>query len=682
LDATVQDIRVNENTGVRELGVHYNGWPERWDEYISVESCRISLFRTKTKNCGNAGRVQQGICIAASDGTRDVGLERFEDVWNEVRRVYSDVKTLIDGRSGGRGGRWEEEKEKDVEEEKEDAEEEKEEEKEEEEEGKEDETVVDNDGEYDDEEEDEETDDFDISIQNARDSMDQSHTNTLPSLPWLPYHTSNNSAPPPLELATVLDRLGHVLIDTARAMRGIEENNIMDAEIQAENDAEIEEVVEDEVVDDDDDDNDDDDDAATDDDALKKNDIPVENTVEDANDDIDDNASTASSTSSYDLFSPPNPPNSNANIPSSSMLYGNNLNNANAAQDLTGLINTQPPQASLLSSLLTTPSASGLLASYLLLGGGGEGTDIRIHAIVTSRIDRLANQAGAAASAAAAEETEQPRSSERRWPPIIGRRGEDDIEVVHDEFDDASNEEQEGLYDGSPVGSPITRMMLRRGDRDRSGENDVSNDVSNDNGTNYFFAGGDERYSDDPVEEFGESAVEEVVDEDLSDDEDKKMPARRIDGEDSEEKMSRAEERDAGGGGGGGGGGGEGGMLINPPVCERVVAPRLLGSVGGGGSSAGEGYAIAAAGSRGVSEQQFDYASKKKRAASGGAAGYAAAGSSAAPEMEGGKEKSVDKKEAKGKSVGILAKLFKRTLGRKEGGTSSAAKGGSAKRKS
>ncbi len=49
LEATVMDIRYPEDgDGPSELLIHYNGWPEQWDEWIPCNSVRLAPFCTRT----------------------------------------------------------------------------------------------------------------------------------------------------------------------------------------------------------------------------------------------------------------------------------------------------------------------------------------------------------------------------------------------------------------------------------------------------------------------------------------------------------------------------------------------------------------------------------------------------------------------------------------------------------
>lgn len=50
LEATVIDI----NEEQRQVLIHYNGWPIRWDEWISFDSQRIAPFRTRTHHALNS----------------------------------------------------------------------------------------------------------------------------------------------------------------------------------------------------------------------------------------------------------------------------------------------------------------------------------------------------------------------------------------------------------------------------------------------------------------------------------------------------------------------------------------------------------------------------------------------------------------------------------------------------
>ena len=44
LEAEVLDVDKNN----KRILVHYNGWGSRWDEWLSMNSDRISIFRSKT----------------------------------------------------------------------------------------------------------------------------------------------------------------------------------------------------------------------------------------------------------------------------------------------------------------------------------------------------------------------------------------------------------------------------------------------------------------------------------------------------------------------------------------------------------------------------------------------------------------------------------------------------------
>lgn len=52
LEATILDI--NEPDG--QVYVHYNGWPSRWDEWISVDSARLAPFRSRTRHVPNSNQ--------------------------------------------------------------------------------------------------------------------------------------------------------------------------------------------------------------------------------------------------------------------------------------------------------------------------------------------------------------------------------------------------------------------------------------------------------------------------------------------------------------------------------------------------------------------------------------------------------------------------------------------------
>lgn len=50
LEATVMDINYDENI----LFIHYNGWPVRWDEWLSLDSSRLAPFRSRTVHSANS----------------------------------------------------------------------------------------------------------------------------------------------------------------------------------------------------------------------------------------------------------------------------------------------------------------------------------------------------------------------------------------------------------------------------------------------------------------------------------------------------------------------------------------------------------------------------------------------------------------------------------------------------
>lgn len=52
LEATVMEVDLSG----RRIFVHYNGWPQRWDEWLPFESARVAPFRSMTRHTTTSGR--------------------------------------------------------------------------------------------------------------------------------------------------------------------------------------------------------------------------------------------------------------------------------------------------------------------------------------------------------------------------------------------------------------------------------------------------------------------------------------------------------------------------------------------------------------------------------------------------------------------------------------------------
>lgn len=89
LEATVMDINETE----RKIFVHYNGWPTRWDEWLSFSSSRLAPFRTRTANTTvvqSSPAPQHSVVHAPATGADDVRI-----LIPELSRLISNIQPVL-----------------------------------------------------------------------------------------------------------------------------------------------------------------------------------------------------------------------------------------------------------------------------------------------------------------------------------------------------------------------------------------------------------------------------------------------------------------------------------------------------------------------------------------------------------------------------------------------------------
>ncbi|CAM9650484.1 unnamed protein product, partial [Ectocarpus sp. 13 AM-2016] len=93
LEATVMDMT---SSGSR-LQIHYNGWPPRWDEWLSWDSPRIAPFRTRTQHLPQAQHVSPAPVSAVRNAPRTGPLvDDVRVVMPEVSRVLQEIVPMVD----------------------------------------------------------------------------------------------------------------------------------------------------------------------------------------------------------------------------------------------------------------------------------------------------------------------------------------------------------------------------------------------------------------------------------------------------------------------------------------------------------------------------------------------------------------------------------------------------------
>lgn len=86
----------SHNPGSR-LQIHYNGWPPRWDEWLSWDSPRIAPFRTRTQHLPQAQHVSPAPVSAVRNAPRTGPLvDDVRVLMPEVQRVLQEIGPMVD----------------------------------------------------------------------------------------------------------------------------------------------------------------------------------------------------------------------------------------------------------------------------------------------------------------------------------------------------------------------------------------------------------------------------------------------------------------------------------------------------------------------------------------------------------------------------------------------------------
>lgn len=88
------------------LQIHYNGWPPRWDEWLSWDSPRIAPFRTRTQHLSQAQHVSPAPVSAVRNAPRTGPLvDDVRVLLPEVQRVLREISPMVEEVSDGWVGR-------------------------------------------------------------------------------------------------------------------------------------------------------------------------------------------------------------------------------------------------------------------------------------------------------------------------------------------------------------------------------------------------------------------------------------------------------------------------------------------------------------------------------------------------------------------------------------------------
>lgn len=91
---TLAFLRPVLRSGAR-LQIHYNGWPPRWDEWLSWDSPRIAPFRTRTQHLPHSQHVSPAP-ISAVRNAPITGTDDVRVVMPEVSRVLQEISPMVD----------------------------------------------------------------------------------------------------------------------------------------------------------------------------------------------------------------------------------------------------------------------------------------------------------------------------------------------------------------------------------------------------------------------------------------------------------------------------------------------------------------------------------------------------------------------------------------------------------
>jgi hypothetical protein len=93
LEATVMEIDQDR----RRVFVHYNGWPQRWDEWLAFDSPRISPFRSRTIHTSGLTTTQLSPTPNVSAPHAPVtGVNDIRTILPELANVFRNLQPLIE----------------------------------------------------------------------------------------------------------------------------------------------------------------------------------------------------------------------------------------------------------------------------------------------------------------------------------------------------------------------------------------------------------------------------------------------------------------------------------------------------------------------------------------------------------------------------------------------------------
>jgi len=93
LEATVMEV----DLAGRRIYVHYNGWPQRWDEWLPFESARVAPFRSMTRHTTTSGRnLLSPEPVTRLPNAARVGGTDHRFVLLELARMTRRVQPILD----------------------------------------------------------------------------------------------------------------------------------------------------------------------------------------------------------------------------------------------------------------------------------------------------------------------------------------------------------------------------------------------------------------------------------------------------------------------------------------------------------------------------------------------------------------------------------------------------------
>ncbi len=93
LEATIMEVDRTQ----RRVFVHYNAWPNNWDEWLSFDSTRIAPFRTRTRHTSVSGRFLSPEPVSAvSTAPRAGPADDYRLIIPEIARMMRRVQPIID----------------------------------------------------------------------------------------------------------------------------------------------------------------------------------------------------------------------------------------------------------------------------------------------------------------------------------------------------------------------------------------------------------------------------------------------------------------------------------------------------------------------------------------------------------------------------------------------------------